>query len=530
MTGGYLTFAPIDPAGFASAACVCLGTGRFLRAVLLPAMREMGSAVVIAQTRGTSFGEYMAERPDATYEVDVVLPTGPAIEAYAVAATGTLGTQGGRAAFMGLPALMPGLRIIGCGVTEAGIAAEGQAMLDLAEFLYHCWKAGLGTAAGLCVLNTDNMPHNGDKIKQFVSGCAFTTGLADSDAFLDFLGGSVSFHNTMVDRVVTQRDGEPMVPKAEELPLKAIVCEDLQRRLPKAFAGCKGVVVRTEPGALDLDLALKLRILNGTHSAMVYLMGLARLPKTDDCVGHPHLLPYLRRLFEHDIVAMQTTYSGELERSVIDAVFAEWMVRLTNPEFGLSTFWVSQNAGDKLGIRFVPTILSTLEEGREPSQWMAFAVAAMLRFLTPAPGAPRAGPSGVWTGRMDAAGDVSPEGGREEYVDGMGFDLGAGTYEFKDGDGSLVELLLPLSAAPAEGGPSLVQTKRTVTEVFTRYEGLRGVGGVHGVAHAEATGRGIARFGARVAGLLHRMLAGETAMGILAEMDPGGQSPPTSSL
>ena len=54
-----------------------LGTGRFLRAVLVPALSEIGCEVVLAQTRGKSFPEYMMKRlPERTYEVDTVLQDG----------------------------------------------------------------------------------------------------------------------------------------------------------------------------------------------------------------------------------------------------------------------------------------------------------------------------------------------------------------------------------------------------------------------------------------------------------------------
>jgi hypothetical protein len=56
---------------------LCLGTGRFLRSVLVPALVGAGlSKPVLIQTRGRSFLEYMQQRPDDTYEVDTVQPDG----------------------------------------------------------------------------------------------------------------------------------------------------------------------------------------------------------------------------------------------------------------------------------------------------------------------------------------------------------------------------------------------------------------------------------------------------------------------
>ena len=72
-TGPTYTFAPLTPQ-FSDASAVCIGTGRFLRAVLVPALHELGCGVVLAQTRGTSFCAHMAECTE--YEVDTVATDG----------------------------------------------------------------------------------------------------------------------------------------------------------------------------------------------------------------------------------------------------------------------------------------------------------------------------------------------------------------------------------------------------------------------------------------------------------------------
>jgi len=139
-------FAPLGDVDLSPVSAVCIGTGRFLRAVLVPALSEIGCEVVLAQTRGKSFPEYMMKRlPDRTYEVDTVLHDGRVLTTrYPVAAVGSLGDAAGRAAFMALPSKLKALRYVGLGLTEAGIAHNGKAMNDLAEFLHACMLGGLG--------------------------------------------------------------------------------------------------------------------------------------------------------------------------------------------------------------------------------------------------------------------------------------------------------------------------------------------------------------------------------------------------
>ena len=62
---------------------------------------------------------------------------------------------------------------------------------------------------------------------------------------------------------------------------------------------------------------------------MVYVMALSRLRKTDACIGHAHVLPYLEQLYERDIVAACADLG--ITRLQITPVYAEWKVLLPPP-------------------------------------------------------------------------------------------------------------------------------------------------------------------------------------------------------
>lgn len=74
--------APPTTAGAADSSpplALCLGTGRFLRSVLVPALVGAGLQPILIQTRGRSFLEYMAQQQQQqkdSYEVDTVQPDG----------------------------------------------------------------------------------------------------------------------------------------------------------------------------------------------------------------------------------------------------------------------------------------------------------------------------------------------------------------------------------------------------------------------------------------------------------------------
>lgn len=266
--------------------------------------------------------------------------------------------------------------VIGVGVTEAGLVQGSKAMLDLTEVLFECYKMGLKSNTNpngrICVLNTDNVPQNGSTIQYFVMDAATSTCIGD-EGFLQFLREKVVFHNTMVDRITSQREGSSgMVPLCEPVPAKALVVEDLNGDLPLALLDEMiqsgfGVVVRKDAGRLDSDIALKLRVANGTHTAVAHVMALCSLLLTDilsndnpDTEG-ALLMKYLDALFDGQILV-----AGKLrfEGGNTQAVYDDWRKRLRHPSFGLSSFFITQNGAAKGGIRIAPTVRDLLMNGK----------------------------------------------------------------------------------------------------------------------------------------------------------------------
>jgi hypothetical protein len=62
---------------------------------------------------------------EAPHFIDVYLLS---VFLHVYAAAGTVGTAEGRAAWLSLPSKLPQLRVIGLGVTEAGIAPKSQVL------------------------------------------------------------------------------------------------------------------------------------------------------------------------------------------------------------------------------------------------------------------------------------------------------------------------------------------------------------------------------------------------------------------
>mmetsp|Transcript_18007 Transcript_18007/g.32728 ORF Transcript_18007/g.32728 Transcript_18007/m.32728 type:complete len:200 (-) Transcript_18007:383-982(-) len=153
---------------------ICLGSGRFLRSVLVPFLSSNLKPAVF-QTRGRTFlDSFKSDHvdvidgrntvPSLRYPVDTIQFNGNTttsnIEIYAV---GTLGNPDGKSQLMcSLLSKMNCVTVIGVGVTESGLqSADNQCMLDLTQLLYKVFVQKMKCTnpnEKICVINTDNVP------------------------------------------------------------------------------------------------------------------------------------------------------------------------------------------------------------------------------------------------------------------------------------------------------------------------------------------------------------------------------------
>ncbi|GAB9463205.1 Mannitol 2-dehydrogenase [Globisporangium polare] len=518
-------FQPLRASTFdAETRAVCIGSGRFVRAVLVPVLSAIGSKVVIAQTRGHDFVD-ACTNANGSYEVDVYRPDGSKqTDVIHVEAVGSLGNAEGRAAFMELPSKLPALKYIGFAVTDAGVAKDTQAIKDLAEFLYRCFQAIPDNV--LSIINTDNVPNNGDAIKGFVAEANWDEKLAGQAAFVHYLDSKVHFHNTMVDRLTTHRPDNTVVPLTEPCPYKALVIEDLRAVLDApAFSTQAGVHIRSSRAELEKDHLLKLSIANAVHTAMVYLMALIRIKDTKKCLDHPIIREYLDALFAKDIVP--SLLARGVTKEVAQQTYDEWMARVEHGFFSLDTFWVAQNAMFKYGVRLFSTVAAnvTSDAAYRPSVFMAFATATILRFLTPSQtDSRRETTAPIFVGEMDPIQDKKPIYSITEktwtYGNGMTANLSTGKYEFNDGVGGRVAKLLARASKDVfQASKSSSHTHAKAGTAEPSSEVSTGVGVAVATALSTVSGFDLsqdvyASFAVDVAALYQRLISGkETGSG-----------------
>ena len=129
------------------------------------------------------------------------------------------------------------------------------------------------------------------------------------------------------------------------------------------------VLVRSNQGQLDGDIALKLRVANGTHTAVAHVMALSSLLLTDVLSTDDNkqqsegsiLRTYLDAFFESQILpGAADTYGLQETKYVYD----DWRKRLCHAHFGLSSFFITQNGDAKAGLRIAPTIQSLIHNDK----------------------------------------------------------------------------------------------------------------------------------------------------------------------
>jgi fructuronate reductase len=244
--------------------------------------------------------------------------------------------------------------------------------------------AGLAVrrAAGLrpfAVVTCDNLPANGRLLAGLVRDFA---ALRDT-ALADWIAVNVAFPATMVDRIVpamTRADVEDArsaiglsdaAPVSHE-PFRQWVIED-------RFGGAERPAWEKAGAQIVADVApfehMKLRLLNGAHSALAYLGYLAGCETIFDAVSDPVLNGFVRRLWDEILPMVPAPPDTDLRRYTEDL-----LVRFANPTVRHRTWQIAMDGSQKLPQRLLSTIRERLAAGL-PIPSLALSVAAWIRYV-----------------------------------------------------------------------------------------------------------------------------------------------------
>jgi fructuronate reductase len=228
-------------------------------------------------------------------------------------------------------------------------------------------RAGAGPVA---LVSCDNLPSNGKRLRGLV------------EQALGEVPEGVTFPCTMVDRIVPATTEETLARARAALgvsDLAAVAAEPYRQWvIEDAFPAGRPAWERAGAvltGDVEPWERLKLRALNGVHSALAYLGALAGCQTIAEALRLPGMRSMLERFIAEDIAPSFTPPPGvsvaEYGQSVLD--------RFANPVIEHRTLQVAMDGSQKLPQRVLHTVLDRRSAGAEP-QWGALVVAAWMRF------------------------------------------------------------------------------------------------------------------------------------------------------
>jgi fructuronate reductase len=234
-------------------------------------------------------------------------------------------------------------------------------------------RAGAGPIA---LVSCDNLPANGKRLRGLVE-----------QAFAVAPGGGgvpdgVSCPSTMVDRIVPATTEETLARARATLGVsdRAAVAAEPYRQwvIEDDFPGGRPAWERAGAvltGDVEPWERLKLRALNGVHSALAYLGALAGCRTIAEALALPDMRAMLERFIAEDIAPSFTPPPGV---SVV-AYGGSVLARFANPVIEHRTLQVAMDGSQKLPQRVLHTVLDRRAAGASPL-WGTLVIAAWMRF------------------------------------------------------------------------------------------------------------------------------------------------------
>jgi len=245
----------------------------------------------------------------------------------------------------------------------------------------------LRRAAGLApftVLSCDNLPANGPLLR----GLVLELAEAVDPALARWIAAEARFPAGMVDRIVpaaTQDDIDALARETGVLDTAPVLHEPFRQWvIEDDFVPVPGGAARPDLAAVGVELvadvapfeAMKLRMLNGAHSALAYLGCLAGHVTVAEAVGDPVLSRFLHHLWSVEVAPGLRPPPGTDPAGYARVLHD----RFANPAIRYLTEQVASDGSLKLPQRILAPLAENRAAGR-PSAGLTLVVAAWIRYL-----------------------------------------------------------------------------------------------------------------------------------------------------
>jgi mannitol 2-dehydrogenase len=228
------------------------------------------------------------------------------------------------------------------------------------------------------VLSCDNLPGNGNVTRQTIVGLA---SLSDPE-LADWIASSVSFPNSMVDRIVpatTDRERQLVKDNFGINDALPVVCEPfcqwvIEDNFPSGRPHLEKVGVEFVTDVSGYEL-MKLRILNAAHASMCYPALLLGHHFVHEAMEDPDILQYLKTLLTQEAIPTLKPLPGVDYHKYLDQV----LERFSNTEIGDTISRIAEEGSERQPKFILPAVIDALATGK-PVDGFALEIALWCRY------------------------------------------------------------------------------------------------------------------------------------------------------
>ena len=272
-------------------------------------------------------------------------------------------------------------RIVSLTVTEKGYldTSHGSTLDVLARGLALRHSLGHG---GITLMSLDNLPSNGEVLHERLLEHVRT----HDSALADWIEAHCTFPCSMVDRIVprtTDDDRERISahlgfedtwPVVGEPFFDWVIEDRFAGGRPEWQHGGARFVADAKPFE-----TLKLRMVNGSHSALAYLGAMAGWHTVDVAMAQPVLRRYVDALLRDEVAPTLPTILHTTPGLDLDGYRTRLLQRFANPALQHKTAQIAMDGSQKLPQRLLGTVRERLRDGL-PIERLALAVAAWIHY------------------------------------------------------------------------------------------------------------------------------------------------------
>jgi fructuronate reductase len=226
-------------------------------------------------------------------------------------------------------------------------------------------------------ISCDNLPHNGRRLRDAVVALA----RASDPSLADWIAEHGAFPQTMVDRIVPATVEADIAALAERIGVedRAMVKTEpfSQWVIQDWFCGERPDF---EAAGVQMTKAVapwedaKLRLLNGAHSSIAYLGGLAGIDFVDQVVTRPDAVRFTEALWDEAASTLEP-----IEGLDVPAYRRQLMARFSNSALQHKTRQIAMDGSQKLPQRLLASIAFRRRKG-QPVEALSLGVAAWMRW------------------------------------------------------------------------------------------------------------------------------------------------------